>query len=469
MQTVTHKIHRQKFQIFAKSDETAFYLRSKLHDRWDFILPVFENAFNQIDLSDSIIYIPKIELNAKVKNETELFEKLPEILANKLQEKLSVINKRESSPQENQIQWQTSTLVQSKFKNLIFYLQTGSLSWQMGKEKSGTAQANKLKEIYLEQKQQLISWIEKNKTSSQFWFRLFQMIGDHESVEILPHLRTRLPNPWSDRLIQLITTIFQIGNLYFSNYLQLNFAAYVLHSVTDLRSEMHQPDLSSLPETPVFSENKESMHNFISYLPSSVQLFFKPFIQNPPKSIDYSGNSVAETNHILTEEKTSLVSNAGLVILHPFFQRLFENTNILDPGQAEISVSSLPKAAALLYYLATGTEEIYEYELGFIKLLIGLLPSAHLLVSIGLLTKENKEEANEVLKSAIQYWCVLKNTSAEGLQSAFLARQGLLQRTDESWNLKIERKTIDLLLDKLPWGISIVKLPWMDKAICTEW
>jgi len=35
--------------------------------------------------------------------------------------------------------------------------------------------------------------------------------------------------------------------------------------------------------------------------------------------------------------------------------------------------------------------------------------------------------------------------------------------------LYIEEKTIDILLDKLPWNLSIIKLKWMDEILTVHW
>ncbi len=164
-----------------------------------------------------------------------------------------------------------------------------------------------------------------------------------------------------------------------------------------------------------------------------------------------------------------LVQQAGLVLLHPFLPRFLENTAILEKGHAQLTASALGRAAALLYLLATGREEFYEYELGLIKVMLGLHPEFPLPVCAGLVKPEDGEEAEALLQSAIGHWGALKNTSVSGLRSAFLERQGLLREEGDLWKLQVERGPFDVLLDQLPWSISIVRLPWMRKAIYTEW
>ena len=164
-----------------------------------------------------------------------------------------------------------------------------------------------------------------------------------------------------------------------------------------------------------------------------------------------------------------LVHQAGLVLIHPFIARFFENTGIIKTGDMQLSSFSLARAAALLHFLATCREEVYEYELGFIKIFLGMCPESPLPVCEGLVKSCDKEESESLLQAVIGHWSVLKNTSVSGLRSSFLQRPALLREDENGWNLHVERVPFDVLLDQLPWSISIVKLPWMKKALYTEW
>jgi hypothetical protein len=63
----------------------------------------------------------------------------------------------------------------------------------------------------------------------------------------------------------------------------------------------------------------------------------------------------------------------------------------------------------------------------------------------------------------------LKNTGREALRETFLQRLGKLSPTDHGWLLQVEQKAVDFLLNRLPWGIGVIKLPWMDEKIFVEW
>ena len=80
------------------------------------------------------------------------------------------------------------------------------------------------------------------------------------------------------------------------------------------------------------------------------------------------------------------------------------------------------------------------------------------------------EEAAAMLEAVIRHWEVLKNTSIDGLRSAFLNRPGkVTPREDGGWLLQVEASGVDILLDQLPWTVSMIKLPWMNTMMWVEW
>jgi len=167
------------------------------------------------------------------------------------------------------------------------------------------------------------------------------------------------------------------------------------------------------------------------------------------------------------QDKVIFVDNAGLVILHPFLAGLFANVGYTEKDEW-ISEEVQHRAHALTQYMITGNEEFPEFDLMLNKLLIGY-PLEKTLPSEIVLSDFEKEEVNDLLKSVIKHWTVLKNTSVEGLQSTFLKREGKLSQNENGWLLQVEQKTVDILMNKLPWGISIIKTPWMDGKMHVEW
>jgi hypothetical protein len=156
------------------------------------------------------------------------------------------------------------------------------------------------------------------------------------------------------------------------------------------------------------------------------------------------------------------------VLLHPFIRFYLEAVGLLN-GESFRDESAQQTAIYLLYYLATKQTDAPEYELVLPKLLCGW--SLNQPVVRGLdFPSAALEEGEKLLQTVITYWQTLKSTSPDGLREGFLQRSGKLTRSgDGNWKLQIEQQAIDILLGSLPWGISMVTLPWMEEILIVEW
>ena len=168
----------------------------------------------------------------------------------------------------------------------------------------------------------------------------------------------------------------------------------------------------------------------------------------------------------ITEEGI-FVQHAGIVLLSPFIKPFFNNLGLLTNAKFTDDNSAL-KAICLLHYLATGLHSGAEHELVIPKLLCGIPLSACIDNHITLSETETNE-AEELLAEAIAQWEILKKTSNAGLRETFLQRPGKLITRNDRPHLQVEAGPIDMLLDYLPWNISIIKLPWMKEYLQVEW
>lgn len=167
------------------------------------------------------------------------------------------------------------------------------------------------------------------------------------------------------------------------------------------------------------------------------------------------------------EEQGLSAVHAGVVILHPFLETLFKNLGYVEGGEF-LNDAAQERAVCLLHYLATGMEEFPEYELSLPKFLCGW-PFNSPINRFLSLTESEKNECESLLSNCIQHWEALKNTSMDGLRENFLRREGILKREEFGWSLYVEQRTRDILLDRLPWNLSIVKLKWMDEMLTVHW
>lgn len=170
----------------------------------------------------------------------------------------------------------------------------------------------------------------------------------------------------------------------------------------------------------------------------------------------------------LSEPGTEIfVNNAGLVLLHPFIPALMEQLELVKSGNFK-SVEGRMAAAQVLQYLVWGENTLSENHYPLNKILLGMSVHEGVDVNIPLQTAWGLECEN-LLTDVIGHWTVLKNTSTAGLRETFLHRDGRIKPVEKGWKLEVERKTVDILLGKLPWGIGIVKLPWMKEMLYVDW
>ena len=162
------------------------------------------------------------------------------------------------------------------------------------------------------------------------------------------------------------------------------------------------------------------------------------------------------------------MSHAGLILLHPFLTQLFSNLALLTDKKTFVDQDARRKALHVLAWLATGNEEVPEYDLQMPKLLTGW--PLHEPISPFIDIDENAQKmSKELLQAVITHWNALGKTTPAGLREGFIQREGRLCLEDRGWRLQVEQRTLDILLGKLPWGLGVVRLPWMDKLLFVDW
>ncbi|TND02438.1 MAG: hypothetical protein FD123_4111 [Bacteroidetes bacterium] len=162
------------------------------------------------------------------------------------------------------------------------------------------------------------------------------------------------------------------------------------------------------------------------------------------------------------------VFNAGLVLFWPFIGGLFRKLKYVQ-GKEFISRELQERAVLLLQYCVDEQDEQpAEHLLPLNKLFCGLDPAAPLERWITLEEAE-KNEARVFVSSVKAQWPQMKNTSVPTFLSSFIRREGMLFRKDDNWELQVQHASIDVLLKKLPWGVSTVKFPWSPGILFVKW
>lgn len=199
-----------------------------------------------------------------------------------------------------------------------------------------------------------------------------------------------------------------------------------------------------------------------------LEAFSAPFIVDGIGGNAQRGKRMFLDLHAGVPELTEYyVQHAGLVLCWPYLQRLFARCRYLYTSDFK-NETAQERAIHLLGYIATGREKCPEFLLTLQKFLIGWPLEMPVRRHVKLFRKE-KKEADTMLRGLITNWPILKNTSVDGLRSSFLQREGKLAKHENIWRLTVEQKSYDMVLDYLPYTLSIIKLPWNKNVLKVDW
>lgn len=181
--------------------------------------------------------------------------------------------------------------------------------------------------------------------------------------------------------------------------------------------------------------------------------------------------AIAKANLAAVHPHTSTtpmrITNAGLVILQGFISLLFPRLGLVENNQF-VTPDAQRRAVHFLQFLVTGCTETAEEHLLLNKLLCGL--ALHDPVEIGIeISAAEVDICHSLLNSVIGYWEAIGSSSVDGCRGDWLVRDGSLADAKDHWDLVVDRRAYDLLLAKAPFSYSVIKLPWMEKAIYVTW
>ncbi|MEL6133847.1 MAG: contractile injection system tape measure protein, partial [Bacteroidota bacterium] len=227
------------------------------------------------------------------------------------------------------------------------------------------------------------------------------------------------------------------------------------HALYTISQSMPQQTLSTLIDE-MYDDQVQPLPSAASHKPDS----------NPSAS---PSTSMSEAEDLWVAEKESLyIENAGLVLLAPYFKLLMERLDLLKDGQFK-SQKAAVRAVMLLQFAATGAAEGPEYQLALNKLICNLPFPTPVPAHIDIQPQEI-ELIEGLLASVNQSWAPLRNSSIDALRETFLQREGLIIFEEKKTLIKVQRKgAIDVLIENLPWGISMINLPWKEEILYVEW
>ena len=181
---------------------------------------------------------------------------------------------------------------------------------------------------------------------------------------------------------------------------------------------------------------------------------------NANKIIKSIGNSQGITGSIP-------VKNAGLVLINNYVQMLFDRLGLTENKVFKIEDSRLD-AVHYLQYVATGKSNTEEAYLPLNKIMCGLQISDPVKDGVTI-TDDQIKTIDSMIQAIIGYWPAIGESSVNGFRGNWLVRDGLLVEQEDKWELTVEKKAYDILINKSPFSFSIVRYPWMDKPMHVVW
>lgn len=480
-----HIIQKQTIEINFDSLDDSAGLQNHVADVfYEELQPRMEMLLDEMFGENQFASIDKLEIDLGILNLKNWEQEFSEQAIHKLKDALIQVNKEEIDSKK--IEETTAP------ETFFFYLENGFLPWN--KRIESLAELEKLIHVSDELIVRLKNLVQQNEKVAE---RLAYQFSEEFNAKVITAF-TESNNNKTDSLSAILEKIGALQRGKFGHSLierhlanatilkvyaseeyknrEIQFFTLLLSKIknkAELRSEISEiikelnihpyrqsrSTIENMPE-PQLPEEQESQAE-------SVQQ------ENQNRAAGELSKAKPETrnNKPITEStespETIYIGNAGLVLLHPFLPALFEHLKLVNEN-SWIDETSRLKAVLVLEFLATGTEEMEEFDLVLNKLLCGI-ETGEIVPAETDFDSVTYTECDNLLNAVIQHWEVLKNTSVAGLRETFLQRNGKLSKVDDGWRLQVEQKSFDILLNQLPWGIGIIKLPWMNEMLYVEW
>ena len=192
--------------------------------------------------------------------------------------------------------------------------------------------------------------------------------------------------------------------------------------------------------------------------------------RNQLKAVQETAESMRDRTPIdltFSDSDELYVNNSGLVILWPFLTRFFEHLGLVNEKKFN-DEAAVQRSVGLLQCLVSEDAAPQEYLLALNKVLCGMALDE--IFDFGPpVTQAEIQECRHLLTTVIEHAPILRNMSIPGFRNTFLLRKGQLSARDGIWRLRVERETYDVVLDRFPWSVSWLKLPWMQFPMHVEW
>ncbi|MBL1179245.1 contractile injection system tape measure protein, partial [Pantanalinema sp. GBBB05] len=227
MTTSPHRIRRLQWQLSTPRLDQAFLLRQHFHDHWqDDFLPAIAAAFDQVDLGDRTLRLPKLELHLHVTSLEDLSDRLPDLIRQQLNVQLQSLKQQSPGSDHSSDLAITLTPQQSTLATLWHYLYTGSLPWTTTHQATANI-TTELQAVCQQQRSSLLSQLQHHPASSACYFRLLQLLPPTQWSELFTELGDRLPTTVRSVILQILTQLSH-ESASLTRYTQVSLAAIIL-------------------------------------------------------------------------------------------------------------------------------------------------------------------------------------------------------------------------------------------------
>jgi len=454
--------------------EDAFELQQRMSELfYSVILPVIGKIFDELAPGQQYIYLDKIEVDLGRMNARDLTSKtweleFKEIFSKQFRDRVNIAK-------EKKIDLPISYSIAQQW---LYYMKKGYLPWNT----TSTGEEWYLKVLEgLAQDYKAIDELRVLISTDRWAVRRMVML--HDPVFLM-------------HLVEVLTAVKQEQlKIFIESIVQLIFESDTDQPTADLpirlRRRVWEVVLEMIVTSKQFIQPVEIMGEVLTHAFTyaenemidrkgieKIELLpllpvVKKIIEEGPLVFKEKEREKQKEKEIEKRERTKIpeeglfVSHAGLVILHPFLNRFFSYLELINENAFK-SEMKRRQAMILLHYLATGSLEFEEHELVIPKCLCNYNLEEPV-DPLQLPTAEMVNECEELLRDVVSQWMVLKSTSPDGLRANFLQRSGKLYTKHDEPHLLMETSVFDVLLDRLPWGIGMIKLPWMQKVLRVEW
>lgn len=510
----THLIHRQILDLRYSDESRAKVAMNqwsdRFHKQW---MPVLQEVLDELDRDGKWIRLDRVEIDLG-----KIGEKLsPEVLRQKLKDALKTQLLRQipvSQSPLSKAEKPKSLFPQDDRKPLElvdYLLRNGRKPWWASHSKKEGIRSLILK-ILEEKPRELSNWLRPETFTPIMLFRLQNHLNHGEIQRLIslvfPDKRKEIealvkslilafsPEVYPKNKLEIILEksfleAFLLKKAFISNpvskwikthFLKSSISSLDPEDYTVLLAELIQDSSQGSfktqvlekvwkkwTQTPIF---KKSISSSINPLKSHAIVKAKflrtsqpdPQLPNSEKGKKSDQGFKVEKMNL---DETILISNSGLVLTAPFLPFFFKGLGLVENKQF-VSKEAQNRAVLLLQALIDEEYSYDESDLILNKIICGIEPSEAIEVSFSP-TELEKEEIKNLLDSMVSQWTALKSTSGESMAKGFFPREGSLKRIGTGYQLTVPRLSIDILLNRLPWAISIIKLPWMNETLFTEW